>query len=69
MGADGLRQAPAALSPEKKTHCTGGKVGPRVGTGGCGTFRLHQDSIPGESNLYQVVLSTTHFTLMYILLN
>jgi hypothetical protein len=33
MGLDGLRHAPAALSPGKRpnTHCTGGWVGPRGG--------------------------------------
>jgi len=64
-----VNATPRPLYPQEETHCTAGKVGPTVVMGGYGTFRLHQVSIPGQSNLYQVALSTTHFTLLYILLN
>jgi hypothetical protein len=35
MGVGGQLDAPAALPPEKRpgTHCIGGWVGPRAGTG------------------------------------
>jgi len=61
MGVGGQRDAPAALSPEKRTgtHCTGGRVGPRTGLHAYRISRSHQDRIPGPSNPYQVATPTT----------
>jgi hypothetical protein len=47
----GQRHAPAALPPRKRptSHYRGGWVEPRARLDGCGTTRLHRDSILGLS--------------------
>jgi hypothetical protein len=46
-GVGGQRHAPAALFREiAGTHCTGVRMGHRVGMEGWGKYRLHRDSIP-----------------------
>ena len=46
----GLASRPGHSLPLRKTHCTGGWVGPRAGLDRCGKSRLHQDLIPIPSN-------------------
>ena len=41
------------------THCTGGWVGPRADTDGCGNSRTQRDSIPGPFNPQLVSIPTT----------
>ena len=61
MGMGDQRHAPAALSPGKRTrtHCTGGRVGPRTCLHVYRISRSHRDSIPGPFNRFQVAIPTT----------
>jgi len=59
MEVDGQCHAPAALPPGKTaTHFIGGCVRPKACLDGCVKSRFHWDSIPGQSNLYRVAIST-----------
>ena len=67
-GVSGQQHAPAALPPGKRpgTHCIRGWVGPRAGLDGYGKPCPHWNSIPGQSSLQQVSISTALFRFTFI---
>jgi len=59
-GSNGSASRPGHSLPQERpgTHCSGGRVGPRVGLKSWGKSRPHRDSIPGSSSPQPVAIPT-----------